>query len=134
VCETNRLDPLVGIQLAHIELYIRHLGETGLMPSSVPGFFRFAHIDGLIPADRPVTPADTGPGTAGARNLLAAADMAEEPVEQRSTPGRGAMPQGAALPLGGGAPRLARRTDRRPRRPRHLGARVSNTPVALRGG
>lgn len=57
-CETNRLDPLVGIQRAHVELYIRHLGETGLMPSSVTtmmhgvrGFFRFAHIDGLIPAD-----------------------------------------------------------------------------------
>lgn len=26
-CETYRLDPLVGIQRAHIELYIRHLGE-----------------------------------------------------------------------------------------------------------
>ena len=57
-CETGRLDPLVGIQRAHVELYIRHLGETGLMPSSintmmhgVRGFFRFAHIDGLIPAD-----------------------------------------------------------------------------------
>jgi site-specific recombinase XerD len=57
-CETNRLDPLLGIQRAHVELYIRHLGETGLMPSStntmmqgVRGFFRFAQIDGLIPAD-----------------------------------------------------------------------------------
>lgn len=34
-CETNRLDPLVGIQRAHVELYIRHLGETGLRVSSV---------------------------------------------------------------------------------------------------
>jgi site-specific recombinase XerD len=34
-CETSRLDPLVGIQRAHVELYIRHLGETGMMPSSV---------------------------------------------------------------------------------------------------
>jgi site-specific recombinase XerD len=57
-CETNRLDPLVGIQRAHVELFIRHLGETGLMPSSintmmhgVRGVFRFAHIDGVIPAD-----------------------------------------------------------------------------------
>ncbi len=57
-CEANGLDPLVGIQRAHIELYIRSLGETGLMASStntmmhgVRGFFRFAHIDGLIPAD-----------------------------------------------------------------------------------
>ena len=57
-CEINTLDPLVGIERAHIELYIRHLGETGLMASSVctsmhavRGFFRFAHIDGLISSD-----------------------------------------------------------------------------------
>ncbi|MDQ3029286.1 MAG: site-specific integrase [Actinomycetota bacterium] len=57
-CETNALDPLVGIQRAHIELYIRHLGDGGLRVSSVNtmmhgvrGFFRFAHIDGLIAAD-----------------------------------------------------------------------------------
>jgi integrase/recombinase XerD len=34
-CESNDLDPLVGIQRAHVELFIRHLGESGLMPSSV---------------------------------------------------------------------------------------------------
>jgi integrase/recombinase XerD len=34
-CETNSLDPLVGIQRARIELYIRYLGQTGLMASSV---------------------------------------------------------------------------------------------------
>ena len=57
-CETNALDPLVGIQRAHIELYIRHLGASGLMASSVNtsmhavrGFFQFAHIDGLIVSD-----------------------------------------------------------------------------------
>ena len=57
-CEANGLDPQVGIQRAHVELYIRHLGESGLMASSintsmhgVRGFFRFAHIDGLIPGD-----------------------------------------------------------------------------------
>jgi integrase/recombinase XerD len=57
-CETNRLDPLDGIQRAHVELYIRHLGGCGLMASSintmmhgVRGFFRFAHIDGLISSD-----------------------------------------------------------------------------------
>jgi hypothetical protein len=62
-CETNGLDPLRGIQRAHVELYIRHLGESGLMVSSVNtsmhavrGFFWFAHIDGLIPATRPCTP------------------------------------------------------------------------------
>ncbi len=57
-CQTNGLDPLVEIQRAHVELYIRHLGEGGLMASSVNtsmhavrGFFRFAHIDGLIVSD-----------------------------------------------------------------------------------
>ena len=57
-CQHNALDPLVGIQRAHVELYIRGLGESGLMDSpintmmhGVRGFFRFAHIDGLIPAD-----------------------------------------------------------------------------------
>jgi hypothetical protein len=32
-CETNRLDPLDGIQRARVELYIRHLGGCGLLPS-----------------------------------------------------------------------------------------------------
>ena len=57
-CETNALDPLAGIQRAHIELYIRHLGQAGLMASSivtsmhaVRGYFRYAHIDGLIVSD-----------------------------------------------------------------------------------
>jgi site-specific recombinase XerD len=57
-CEGNGLDPLLGIQRAHVELYVRGLGEAGLMASStntmmhgVRGFFRFAHIDGVIPAD-----------------------------------------------------------------------------------
>jgi hypothetical protein len=34
-CENNGLDPLVGVQRAHIELYIRYLGESGLMASSI---------------------------------------------------------------------------------------------------
>ncbi|WP_166140070.1 tyrosine-type recombinase/integrase [Nocardioides ochotonae] len=57
-CENHGLDPLLGIQRAHVELYIHQLGETGLMDSSivtmmhgVRSFFRFAHIDGLITAD-----------------------------------------------------------------------------------
>lgn len=57
-CERNGLDPLVGIKRALVELYIRHLGEAGLMDSSivtmmhgVRGYFRFAHIDGLTSAD-----------------------------------------------------------------------------------
>ncbi|TWP32594.1 tyrosine-type recombinase/integrase, partial [Leekyejoonella antrihumi] len=57
-CETNGLEPLTGIQRAHVELYIRSLGERGLMDSSintmmhaVRGYFRFAHIDGLISCD-----------------------------------------------------------------------------------
>ena len=58
-CETNGLDPLTGVQRAHVELYIRGLAEAGLRDSSictmmhsVRGFFRFTHIDGLIAADR----------------------------------------------------------------------------------
>jgi site-specific recombinase XerD len=57
-CDVNGLDPLVGIQRARVELYVRHLGESGLMAYSVNtpmhairGFFRFAHIDGLILSD-----------------------------------------------------------------------------------
>ena len=57
-CETNALDPLIGIQRAHIELYIRHLGQAGLVASSVVtsmhavrGYFRYAHIDGVIVSD-----------------------------------------------------------------------------------
>ena len=57
-CAANGLDPLNGVQRAHVELYIRHLRDYGLRDSSictmmhgVRGFFRFAHIDGLIPAD-----------------------------------------------------------------------------------
>src|SRR5690606_23041707 len=57
-CDANDLDPLVGIQRAHVELYIRHLGVCGLINSStntmmqpVRGYFRFAHIDGTIPTD-----------------------------------------------------------------------------------
>ena len=57
-CESNGLDPLVGIQRAHVELYIRQLGDRPLRDSSVTtmmhalrGYFRFAHIDGLVPSD-----------------------------------------------------------------------------------
>jgi site-specific recombinase XerD len=57
-CEANHLDPLVGTQRAHVELFIRDLGDHGLMPSSIKtmmhgirGYFRFAHIDGLISHD-----------------------------------------------------------------------------------
>ncbi|WP_151526997.1 site-specific integrase [Serinicoccus kebangsaanensis] len=57
-CEANGLDPLVGIHRAHVEPYIRQLGEAGLMDSSVNtmihavrGYFRFAHIDGTITSD-----------------------------------------------------------------------------------
>ncbi len=43
-CETNGLDPLVGIQSAHVELYIRHLGESGSLTSTASS-----------PATRPCT-------------------------------------------------------------------------------
>ncbi len=61
--EGHGLDPLVGVQRAHVELYIRGLGERGLMGSSVVammhgvrGFFRVAHIDGWSRPTRPSTP------------------------------------------------------------------------------
>src|SRR5262245_22069731 len=57
-CTTRGLDPLVGIRRAHVELYVRYLAATGMRESSIStmmhgvrGLFRFAHIDGLIPAD-----------------------------------------------------------------------------------
>jgi integrase/recombinase XerD len=57
-CDANALDPLLGIQRAHVELYIRQLGDGGLMDSTVVtmmhavrGFFRIAHIDGLVVSD-----------------------------------------------------------------------------------
>jgi integrase/recombinase XerD len=57
-CESNGLDALVGIERAHIELYIRRLSDAGLMASlintmmhGVRGYFRFAHIDGVTPSN-----------------------------------------------------------------------------------
>ena len=57
-CEENGLDALIGVQRAHVELYVRHLRQCGLRDSSictmmhgVRGYFRFAHIDGHIAAD-----------------------------------------------------------------------------------
>jgi len=54
----QRAGPPHGIQRAYVELYIRQLGDRGLMDSSVVtmmhavrGYFRFAHIDGLIGSD-----------------------------------------------------------------------------------
>ena len=34
-CQTNTLDPLVGVQRAYVELYIRHLHDSGLRDSSI---------------------------------------------------------------------------------------------------
>lgn len=60
-CTAHGLDPLIGIQRAHVELYIRYLGESGdngltastvvTMMHGVRGYFKFAHVDGLIPND-----------------------------------------------------------------------------------
>jgi len=57
-CVTNGLDPLVGFQRTHVELYIRGLGDRGRMDSwvvtmmhAVRGYFRFGHIDDLSPSD-----------------------------------------------------------------------------------
>lgn len=66
-CESNGLDSLLGVQRAHVELYIRDPGDRGLMDSSVNtmmhavlGYFRFAHIDGTITADPAVRRAPSG--------------------------------------------------------------------------
>ena len=60
-CELHGLDPLVGVQRAHVELYIRQLGDRGLMDSSVVtmmhgirGFFRSS--TGSFPPTPPSTP------------------------------------------------------------------------------
>ena len=57
LCDTHGLDPLGGIQRTHVEVYIRRLGETGLVPSfhrhddaRRPLVLPVSHIDGLIPA------------------------------------------------------------------------------------
>ena len=62
-CERNGLDPLIGVQRAHVELYIRSLGERGLMDSSVVsmlcsvrGYFKFAHIEASSQPTPPSTP------------------------------------------------------------------------------
>lgn len=54
----KRVDPLVGIQRAHVELYIRQLGEQPLRDSSVVtmmhavrGYVRFVRIDAPIGSD-----------------------------------------------------------------------------------
>jgi integrase/recombinase XerD len=59
-CESNGLDPLIGIQRAHVELYIRQLGESGLMDSSVVtmmhgvrGFFGMPTSTGASPPTLP---------------------------------------------------------------------------------
>jgi integrase/recombinase XerD len=36
-CEANGLDPLTGVQRAHVELYIRGLADSGLKPRSTDG-------------------------------------------------------------------------------------------------
>ena len=46
-CDTNGLDPLVGIERAHLELYIRHLGDSGLWPPrSTPPCTQYAGSSG----------------------------------------------------------------------------------------
>jgi integrase/recombinase XerD len=57
-CVQHRVDPIADVTRVHVELYIRELLEHGLRPSTVGsmlspvrGFYRFAHIDGLIDRD-----------------------------------------------------------------------------------
>ena len=107
-CESNTLDPLQGIQRAHVELYIRQLGDSGLMDSSVVtmmhavrGFFRFAHIDGLI-AVRPSRLRETPEGEAPqvSRRILVSWKDANHAEEDRSE-GQGAVRAAGAGALAG---------------------------------
>ena len=57
-CESNGLDPLIGIQRAHVELYTRQLGESGLnssvvtMMHGVRGFSGMPTSTGALPPTR----------------------------------------------------------------------------------
>jgi hypothetical protein len=51
-CETHGLDPLVCVQRAHLELD----SSVVTVMHAIRGFFRFAHIDGLISSDPVSTP------------------------------------------------------------------------------
>ncbi|MHB1447277.1 MAG: site-specific integrase [Acidimicrobiales bacterium] len=49
------LNPTTARETAGLELYVRHLEEAGLAPSTIDrristicGFYRFAHVDGVI--------------------------------------------------------------------------------------
>lgn len=62
-CDTNGLDPLVGLQRAQIEMCDRHLHDSGLRDSSintmlhgVRGFFRFGTSTDGSPPTPPSTP------------------------------------------------------------------------------
>ena len=70
-CESNGLDPLVGIQRAHVELYIRQLGDS--RPDGLLG----RHDDARRPRVLPVRPhrrphrLATPPSTPGCRRSTA---------------------------------------------------------------
>ncbi len=106
-CEANRLDPLIGIQRAHVELYVRHLVQSGPSDSSVNtmmngvrGFLpvrshrRTARLRGCSGADRglPRDPARSSRPASGRQGQQArdhAADRArsEGPLVLRPTSG-----------------------------------------------
>jgi integrase/recombinase XerD len=66
-CAENRLDPLTDVQRAHVELFVRYLQDVrrnsastiSNRVSAIKGFYKFAHIDGLItrnPAEHALIP------------------------------------------------------------------------------
>jgi integrase/recombinase XerD len=147
-CDANGLDPLVGIQRAHVELYIRQHGEEGLMDSSVNAmmhavraYFRFAHIDGTIPADPavyarlPKSPSRRGPdpglGPLGADPVSAGRADHHGPPWRLVLPARDQRPAG----LGGrGGPDRGLRDLLRGYRVLHLignGNKPANMPLTV---
>ncbi|HET6965619.1 MAG TPA: site-specific integrase [Acidimicrobiales bacterium] len=79
-----------------LDLYVRHLEETGLAPSTVDrrvstvcGFYRFAHVDGVIASNpaqlRPAAPGTPQPGSGSRPGELAAFLLAAERCDQGHT-------------------------------------------------
>jgi site-specific recombinase XerD len=54
-CETNQLDPLVGIKRAHVELYIRRIAKVAGIPRHIsPHSLRHAAITNALDAGVPL--------------------------------------------------------------------------------
>ena len=81
-CETNALDPLVGIQRAHVELYIRQLGDQGLMDYLTAG--RMPSVRLRFGMRMPNTPSVSNTGLSGSVSAHGNRLVSERPVDLRS--------------------------------------------------